>query len=198
MRKITYAVIYVLLSWLIVGVTSAQATKALSFNLQQMHNNKPIEVNAKSWKDKYLLIAIGYTGCPDICPTTLMDIRDALVILDKTPQQAKKLQPLFVTIDPISDSLADITQYTAYFDKRIVGLPTADFNQLDKLVKQLHGSYGYYFKGKQVYPPKLPKGYTVMHSIFIYLYSPQGKLLDAYPYNIKGKNLAESVLQQLP
>ncbi len=177
---------------------SVQAAKPLTFDLQQMKNQQAIKVNPHSWGEKYLLIAVGYTGCPDICPTTLLDMRDALTELDKTPEKAAQLQPLFITIDPISDTLADITKYTSYFDSRIIGLRTQDFGKLDNIVKQLHASYGYFFKGKQVYPPKLPKGYTVMHSIFIYLYSPKGKLLNAFPYNTKGKNLAEGILRHLP
>ncbi len=170
----------------------------LTFSLNQMKNNKPVVVSEKNWQDKYLLIAIGYTTCPDICPTTLLDVKNALAEMDKlSPNKVKKIQPLFITIDPTTDSLESISKYTSWFDPRIIGLRTGDFANLDNIVKQLHGNYGYQYEGKTVTPPNLPKGYTVMHSTFIYLYSPQRQLMDAYPYNMDGKTLAKRILQNL-
>lgn len=178
---------------------TVQAAKPLTFSLKRLENEQAVAVTEKTWKDSYLLIAIGYTTCPDICPTTLLDIREALAEMDKTaPEKAKQLQPLFITIDPITDALKNITAYAAYFDPRIIGLRADDFVALDDVVNQLHGSYGYQFKGKAVSPPDLPKGYTVMHSTFIYLYSPSGQLVDAYPYSMDGKTLASRILQNLP
>lgn len=170
------------------------AAEPLTFSLQRLQGEKPAKVTEESFSDKYLLIAVGYTGCPDICPTTLLDMRAAMQTLDKTPTQAAKVQPLFITIDPEADSLSDITQYTAFFDPRIVGLRADNYQQLDAVVDQLRASYGYIFDGKPVLPPHLPKGYTVMHSTFIYLYSPKGQLLDAYPYNMAGDILANHIL----
>lgn len=185
---------------LLVSVTmTAQAAKPLTFSLKRMQDGQAVTVTQGTWKDKYLLIAIGYTTCPDICPTTLLDMREALAEMDKTtPKKAKQIQPLFITIDPVSDKLKNITDYAAYFDPRIVGLRTDDFPTLDNVIEQLRGSYGYLFKGKAVTPPDLPKGYTVMHSTFIYLYSPEGQLVDAYPYNMDGKTLANRIAQNLP
>lgn len=186
------------LALLVSATMTAQAAKPLTFSLKRLENGQPTAVTQDTWKDKYLLMAIGYTTCPDICPTTLLDIREALAEMDKTaPEKVKQLQPLFITIDPVSDALKNITDYAAYFDPRIIGLRADDFPELDNVVNQLHGSYGYQLKGKVVTPPDLPKGYTVMHSTFIYLYSPDGQLVDAYPYNMDGKTLASRILQNL-
>ncbi len=170
----------------------------LTFSLKKLENEQAVAVTDKDWQGKYLLMAIGYTTCPDICPTTLLDIKEALAELDKTaPEQVKKVQPLFITIDPTSDTLENITKYAGWFDPRITGLRADDFAKLDDVVTQLHGSYGYQFEGKTVTPPNLPKGYTVMHSTFIYLYSPDRMLVDAYPYNMDGKTLAKRILQSI-
>ncbi len=177
---------------------TAQAAP-LTFSLNKLENEKSVAVTEKDWQGKYLLMAIGYTTCPDICPTTLTDVKNALAEMDKVaPEKAKQVQPLFITIDPTMDKLKNITAYAAYFDPRIIGLRADDFVKLDDVVNQLHGSYGYQFKGKKVTPPNLPKGYTVMHSTFIYLYSPERMLVDAYPYNMDGKTLAERIMKNLP
>ncbi len=175
----------------------ATADEALTFSLNRLEDGKVVKVTEKSFADKYLLMAVGFTGCPDICPTTMLDMRGALAELDKTPEKAAQLQPLFITIDPTSDTLKDITEYAAYFDPRIVGLRADDFKTLDNVVNQLHASYGYTFNNKAVLPPNLPKGYTVSHSIYLYLYSPERKLLDVFPYNMEGKVLAKNISKYL-
>lgn len=186
-----------LLGLVLSAMTFASVAAPLTFSLNRIENDQAVKVNEKSFDNKYLLIAVGYTGCPDICPTTLLDMRNALKTLDETPEQVKKLQPLFITIDPESDTLKDITQYTGFFDSRIVGLRADNFELLDDVVKQLSASYGYTFEGKPVLPPNLPKGYTVMHSIYMYLYSPTGELLDVFPYNMDGKTLAQNLLKYI-
>ncbi len=168
-------------------------SEPLTFSLNRLQDGQAVKVTEKSFPDKYLFIAVGYTGCPDICPTTMMEMRSLLQSLDETPALAKRIQPLFITIDPVSDTLKDITDYPAFFDSRIIGLRADDFPSLDKVVETLHASYGYTFKGKPVLPPDLPKGYTVMHSIYMYLYSPEGELLDVYPYNSDITKLVQSV-----
>lgn len=180
------------------AVAFVSAASPLTFSLNRLTNDQAVKVNEKSFDNKFLLVAVGYTGCPDICPTTLLDMRNALEVLDKTPDKVKNLQPLFITIDPESDTLKDITQYTGYFDPRIIGLRADDFESLDNVVNQLRASYAYSFEGKPVFPPNLPKGYTVMHSIYMYLYSPNGELLDVFPYNMDGKTLAKNILEYLP
>lgn len=181
----------------LLSIASTTVAQPLTFSLNRLQDGETVAVSEKDFVGKYLLIAVGYTGCPDICPTTMLDIRSALEALDKHPQQAAKIQPLFITIDPKSDTLKDITEYAAWFDPRIIGLRADNFEQLDDVVAQLHASYGYRANGKPVLPADLPKRYTVMHSTFMYLYSPAGELLDAYPYNLEGKLLAKQLLQQV-
>lgn len=187
----------ILMAGALTAVSFVGVAESLTFSLQRLQQATALTVSEKDFSDKYLLLAIGYTGCPDICPTTLLDMREAMRALDTTPEQAAKIQPLFLTIDPQSDTLSDITEYAAFFDNRIIGLRAVDYAALDAVVEQLRGSYGYLADGKPVVPPDLPSGYTVMHSTFIYLYSPDGQLLDAYPYNMPGKQLAKSILSHL-
>lgn len=178
-------------------ISTGLAAEPLTFSLQRLVNDKSVTISEQDFVDKYLLMAVGYTACPDICPTTLLDIREAMHELDTTPENAAKVQPLFVTIDPQTDTLKNITQYAAFFDQRIIGLRAETYEQLNHVVEQLRASYGYFSDGKAVQPPNLPKGYTVMHSTLIYLLSPAGKLLDVYPYNIDGKKLAAEIVKQM-
>ncbi len=72
----------------------------------------------------FLLVAFGYTHCPDVCPTTLLAVHRAL---EQLGSRAAQVVPIFVTIDPARDSAERLHAYVAYFDPRIrsVSDPTA-------------------------------------------------------------------------
>lgn len=146
------------------------------------------QVTEKSYPGKYLMLAIGYTSCPDICPTTLYEYRGALKAL-KNPDA---LQPIFITIDPINDDVARLNSYTRYFDPRIAGLSGKPEN-IRALTDQLGATYGYRLDGKRIENPEPGMLYTVYHSALIYLISPERELLDVYDYQIGGKGLAEAL-----
>lgn len=68
---------------------------------------------------RFQLIAFGYTYCPDICPTTLVEMA---AILKQLGDQASRLQPIFITVDPERDTAKALKTYTEFFDPRILGL----------------------------------------------------------------------------
>ena len=140
------------------------------------------------FKDKYLLVAFGFTSCPDVCPTTLYEFAQMLKIV-KTPEQ---IQPVFISIDPLRDDPERLNQYTGFFDKRIVGL-TGNMDDIEATAKRYGASFGYRHKGKKVVPPDLPNGYTVYHSTIIYLLSPKRELIDAFDYQSGAEKLARDI-----
>lgn len=68
---------------------------------------------------KTLVIYFGYTSCPDVCPTTLYDLRRAMQQLG---DEASEVVVVFITIDPENDTPEKITEYLGYFDPSFVGL----------------------------------------------------------------------------
>jgi protein SCO1/2 len=77
------------------------------------------EVSDQDFRGKWLLIFFGYTHCPDVCPTTLSNIAEAM---SQIGPLAEQIQPLFITVDPERDTLPVLVDYTSAFDPRIVGL----------------------------------------------------------------------------
>ena len=69
-------------------------------------NGKP--VTDRDFRGKYMLVYFGYTFCPDVCPTTLNEVADAL---DQLGPKADRLQPIFITVDPKRDTPAVVKQY---------------------------------------------------------------------------------------
>ena len=76
-------------------------------------------VTDKDFRGKYMLVYFGYTFCPDVCPTTLNAVADAM---DKLGPAGSSIQPLFITVDPKRDTPAVVKQYTAAFGPKIEGL----------------------------------------------------------------------------
>ncbi|MCE4054595.1 SCO family protein [Pseudomonas sp. Au-Pse12] len=82
-------------------------------------------------KGKWSLLFFGYTFCPDICPTTLAQLRQ---IKSELPKEAvDQLQVVLVSVDPNRDTPQQLKQYLGYFDKDFKGLTAASVEDLQKL-----------------------------------------------------------------
>ncbi|SHN22646.1 protein SCO1/2 [Pseudomonas asturiensis] len=125
-------------------------------------NGAPLAVNAL--KDKWTLVFFGYTYCPDICPTTLAQLRD---IRSRLPQQAvDNMRVVLVSVDPNRDTPQQLKQYLGYFDPRYIGL-TAPVADIQKLASALSIPF---------IPADTSKpGYTVDHSGNLALIGPDGR-----------------------
>src|SRR5438477_11274594 len=76
-------------------------------------------VSSDDFPGKFLLIYFGYTHCADQCPTALSAMAEALAEIGPA---ADYIQPLFVTLNPERDHGAALNEFTAAFDKRLLGL----------------------------------------------------------------------------
>jgi protein SCO1 len=102
-------------------------------------------------------ISFGFTNCPDVCPTTLLMMGNALARLGP---DGDRLKVLFVTVDPEHDTPAQLRTYLSSFDARITGL-TGSAEQIAATAKLWKAFYH-----------KLPEdkgGYTIVHSAYVYL-----------------------------
>ncbi|HXY98574.1 MAG TPA: SCO family protein [Stellaceae bacterium] len=123
-------------------------------------------VTEESYRGKWLLIYFGYTSCPDACPTTLTSIGAAL---DALGPLAEKVQPLFITIDPMRDKPRVMTAYLKAFDPRIIGLRGTS-QQIAEAAKQ----FQVYYRLQRL----ADGGYGIDHSGFVYVVNPQGVLAE--------------------
>lgn len=127
------------------------------------HNGKPRRL--ADFRGKAVVLFFGYTQCPDVCPTTLSNLRQTLPLLG---DDAKRVQVLFVTIDPARDTPALLAQYVPSFDPGFLGLYT-DEKGTQALAKEFKV---FYAKS----PGATPDSYSVDHSTGSYVFDPQGKL----------------------
>ncbi len=124
-------------------------------------------VTEKDYRGRYLLVYFGYTFCPDICPTTLNAVGEAL---DKIGPKASKVQPLFITVDPKRDTPAVVRQFAAAFGPRVVGL-TGSAEQIAAVAKAYRVYYAEHRTGKGA------DDYTMDHSSVLYLMGPDGRFI---------------------
>jgi len=127
------------------------------------HNGK-----AKSLADfsgKVVVLFFGFTHCPDVCPTTLAELA---LVMKQLGEDAKKVQVLFVTVDPERDTPQLLAQYVPSFDPGFLGL----YGDLDATARTA--------KEFKVVHEKVavsrPENYTMNHSAGTYVFDQSGKL----------------------
>ncbi|USD39363.1 SCO family protein [Ferrimonas sp. SCSIO 43195] len=179
----------ILISLLLVLSLPGWASDTLQF---AMHNADGKAVTQDNYRGQYLLMAVGYTTCPDVCPTTLMVMTG---VMHKLGADADKLTPVFVSIDPNRDTPEKLKKYVGYFHPDIEALiGTAD--QTQAIADNLGATYGYQLDGLPLSPP-FPARYEVYHSAYFYLYDGNGALLDVFGYGSSASHMAASIAQYL-
>jgi protein SCO1 len=117
------------------------------------------------FRGKAVVVFFGFTQCPDVCPTTLAALAEAMKALGP---DADRVQVLFVTIDPDRDTPALLKQYVPAFDPRFLGL-RGDAAATARTAKEFKIIY-------QKVPGPTPGSYTMDHSAGSYVFDPQGRL----------------------
>ena len=144
-------------------------------------------VTEKSFAGKPMMLFFGFTFCPDVCPTELQVMAEALKQLG---EKGADIQPIFVSVDPERDTPAVMAPYVAAFGERFIGL-TGSAGQ----VKQMAVTYRVYFA--KVENKDTPDAYTMDHSSIIYLMGADGKFLKHFTYSTDAKALAEGIAAAL-
>lgn len=160
--------------------TSATAAIGGPFTLVNGDGNT---VTDKDFLGKWMLIYFGYTFCPDVCPTSLSTVANAMDKLD--PAVAAKLVPVFITVDPARDTPPVVKDYAAAFHPSMVGL-TGSPDQIAAISKEY-----------KVYAARAKGGdddsYTVDHSSILYLVGPDGRFVTHFPHGTTADDLAAAL-----
>ncbi|MDB6142527.1 MAG: SCO1/SenC family protein [Pseudomonas sp.] len=124
-------------------------------------NGKPVAIS--DLKGKWTMLFFGYTFCPDICPTTLAELRQIKSELPK--EVVSKMQVVLVSVDPNRDTPQQLKQYLGYFDPDFRGL-TGSVEDIQKLANAVSIPF---------IPADTSKpNYTVDHSGNLALLGPDG------------------------
>ncbi|PKO93756.1 MAG: SCO family protein [Betaproteobacteria bacterium HGW-Betaproteobacteria-10] len=130
-------------------------------------------VTSEEFIGRYQLITFGYTYCPDICPTTLVEMAAILKLLG---DDANQLQTIFITVDPERDSGEVLKTYTTFFDPRILPLTGSP-----ALIRRAADNFKIRYS-KVIEPGAKAGTYAVDHSAGMILLGPDGQYLKKFPF----------------
>jgi protein SCO1/2 len=135
------------------------------------------------FKGKVPVIFFGYTQCPDVCPSTMIEMQAVIELLGG---QAKDIQVIFITVDPDRDTQEILAQYVPGFDPSFIGLRPQSQDELKALTK---GFKVYY----QKIPGKNPNSYTMDHTAGSYVFDRLGNIRLFVKHGQGGQALADDL-----
>jgi cytochrome oxidase Cu insertion factor (SCO1/SenC/PrrC family) len=164
------------------SVITGQATIGGPFRLTDQTGKA---VSDADFHGRYMLVYFGYSFCPDVCPTTLGVMAQAM---EKLGADSTRIVPIFITVDPARDTPKVLADYMKAFGPNFVGLTGSDAG-----IKAVEKEY-------RVYAAKRPLengNYGMDHSSVIYLMGPTGKMVTFYDEAISPDDLAKDLKQKI-
>jgi cytochrome oxidase Cu insertion factor (SCO1/SenC/PrrC family) len=154
------------------------------FTLPDQHGRR---VGQAQWHGKVVLMYFGYTRCPDACPTDLSSIAAAI---DALGPDGSRVQPVFITLDPLRDRPESIGRYAESFNPRFAALGGTEAE-----VRKVALSYKVFF---EKVPQRGTDQYLIDHTSFTYVLDSDGRYVGYFPPGTSGRRMAEQVRALLP
>ncbi|MGX9857424.1 MULTISPECIES: SCO family protein [Limimaricola] len=132
---------------------------------------------------RWMLVFFGFANCPDVCPTTLAEVA---AVVDGLGEDAEKVQPIFISIDPERDTPMALADFVPRFDSGIIGLTGTS-----KQIAETAETFPIYFE--RIEEASAPDGYTMGHTSHLFLFDPQAGFVDSWSYGTP----AEEILADL-
>ena len=147
-------------------------------------NQKGIPTTEKDLAGRHMMVAFGFTNCPDICTPQLQKLTRIMEKLKESGKE-KLINPVFITVDPERDTPEQLDKYLEYFHESVVGL-TGSRSSI-KRVTDLFSTL----------LPDSPKegatGYYVAHSAQIYIVDPYGRIIDHISFSVEFDDIVKKV-----
>ena len=119
------------------------------------------------------MLFFGYTSCPDVCPTTMAELKTALD--EVGDDQAKDVRVVFVTVDPERDTPERVQEYANHFDQDFIGLSGTESE-----LTEVWNEYGVF---RQIVEGTSAAGYLVDHTARVTLIDQEGNLRVSYGFD---------------
>lgn len=180
----------ILLTTLLVACQQGSSASFIGTDLTGTQFGKPLSLtdhtgklrSMNDFKGKVVVLFFGYTHCPDVCPTTMSDLKQTMKLLG---DKADDVQVLFVTVDPERDTQEVLAQFVPGFDPRFIGLR----GTLEEVAANLSEYKVYAAKVSE--PGK--SGYTMDHSAGLYVFDKTGAPRIYLGYGEKPENIAHDL-----
>lgn len=165
-----------LLLFLAAAMLAGCSPKPVSFNATditggsfdpafELTDHTGVKRRLADFRGKVVTVFFGFTQCPDVCPTTLIEMKEVMALLG---DDAERVQALFITVDPDRDTPEVLSAYVPAFDSRFLGL----YGDEAQIAKVARGYRVFYEK----VPGSTPENYQVNHTAASYVIDPQGEI----------------------
>ncbi len=177
------------LAWYLVGPGARQVGygEALIGGPFSLVDQQGKQVTEQDFAGRFMLIYFGYTFCPDVCPLTLATMAQAIEQL--SPEQADRVAPIFITVDPERDTVKQLASYAPLFSPRLVALTGTP-----EQIKQAAKAYRVYFAKVA---GDGSSDYLMDHSAFIYLMGPDGRYRRHFGHDASPEDIAKALREEL-
>ena len=143
-------------------------------------NGKPFILNAN--KEKIILLFFGYTYCPDVCPTTLSEMK---LTMDKLGGNAEKVQVVFISVDPGRDTSVEMQKYVERFNAAFIGL-----SGTEEELEPVWNDYGIF---REVVPGTSATNYIINHTARVFLVDTHGNLRLSFGFQTPPEDIAHDI-----
>jgi protein SCO1/2 len=151
------------------------------FTLTDQHGNT---VTDADFRGRYMLVYFGFTYCPDVCPTALSTITEAM---NRLGDAADEIVPILITVDPERDTPEQLKMYASHFSPRLVAL-TGTPEQIASVAKE----YRIYY-AKVAEQGASDDTYIMDHSAITYLMGPDGAYVRHFSHATTADRMAEQL-----
>lgn len=161
-----------------------------SYNGQVINSQNPVTnftltgadgepVSLIDFRDKVVVLYFGYTYCPDVCPATMVELKNAVKALGR---QADGVQVIMVTLDPQRDTPDALQKYVTHFHPSFIGLTGTE----DEIIIASTPLGIFYEKEDGT----AATGYLINHTATVMVLDKRGYLRLLYPFGVSGKDIA--------
>ncbi len=161
------------------GTVIQSPQPAPGFELQGSNGQR---IGLEDYRGKLVLLFFGYTYCPDVCPTTLAELAQAMKLLGP---KAEQVQVIMISLDPERDTPERLAQYVAHFSPAFLGA-TGTGDEI-AVVATLYGIF--FAKGEGT----RATGYSVDHTASVMVIDETGHLKLVFPYGTPAEDIADDL-----
>ncbi len=144
-------------------------------------------VKLSDFRGKIVLLFFGYTFCPDVCPTTMLELKKAMDILG--PEKASKVQVIMISVDPERDTPDRVDAYAKNFNPNFIGL-TGTPDEIAEVATM----YGIYYEKEE---GTAATGYLVSHTATVTVVDQEGYVRLLFRYGMPPEEIASDLAYML-
>lgn len=177
-----------LLMWADYRADLAQAETEPPFFAQfELTDHRGMVQTDEDFAGRWMLVFFGFTNCPDVCPTTLSEVA---AVMEGLGDEAAKVQPIFITIDPERDTPTALAGYVPLFDAGIIGLTGTP-----EQIAATSETFPIFFE--RIEEATAPGGYTMGHTSHLFLFDPRAGFANSWPYGTPAEEILADLRQRI-